>query len=975
MAPKKEGKERPPPIRQRLRQWLQENEVVGSKNLPSDGALLMRIANNLNRPQSLESTELNDIRTGGAPFEGSSSPEEGTDYTEALVVGTDNQVAGDLVELRQTGSRMPVFAVYMGYFGERNHFYAVNGKWITSLAFSPRFTVSNFATAEDLRPLLQKFPQDVSPSQFESMRTDEMGPNREDGAHLIKRMADFKLAAEAIYQNNLTQLDGARATLAHPRNTTYLSLFEVAEALLPQTLKKNGEFSAPALYAVHTALSANELGFVPLSPSSGIHRKSHLFEVFSQRQTAIVEKIAVLVREYTEYSSKTRRRRNSATAAQDTALGVFVQQAQKAVEASRQHRRVTSYGILEPSSSQVTIPEPKWSAVSKDVLAFLEMWASYSIFGAASRFHAHGALILRALKLYDGVRLDQRTAWLFLQEIGMISPWEVSSRYQARLPGTSIIRGGGLEREKPKMDLSKREDIAAGHRKDVEGTAFCIDAPSTVVIDDGISLERTDAADEFWIHIHAADPASGIKPNSELSKYMELIPETMYLPGHFQAMLPSELGEDGTKDYKSDSLIKKYSLQKDAPALTFSAKVNRAGDLLDYKVEASSLRNVVYMDPADVFDFCKEQPHIAEKPPTVIEAGTPPKDAAIVPERTMVLPKDLDSPNQADLLTLYELTSAIRRKRLDKGAWPYFFPRPSVSVSFDTTEPAQTEPGTITIPADPYIRASDEPSSICSVVSDSMVLAGEIAARWCADRGIAIPYRRDTKSGENREQALEFASKEIYPLINQGINASMRQRAELAHLTGSIEISTQPGPYFLLGLDMYAKATSPLRRYSDLIAHWQIHEALAHEHRTQRAIDPATDNVDAIVPFSRAELASSLPMLQLRERLGRMAARNGVQDWILIALLRRWQFDTASGAQQPPLRMRFRVDTRRRGGVVGRLDLFDLEAAMDLDGMAGVALVNDTEVSDLFEVELADIDVHAGQIFVKAIRRLPKAEE
>lgn len=966
--PKDDNKKSKIPIRERLRQWLEEQVQQGSKKLPTDGALLGSIKNSLSRPQSIESAEMNDIRTADPTFEGSSSPEEGTDYTEALVVGADNQVAGDLVELRQAGSRMPVFAVYMGYFGERNHFYAANGKWITSLGFSSRFAVSNFASAEDLEPLWAKFPEGVSASEFEFMRENEKGPTRQDGAHLIDRMTDFKLTAEAVYQNNLAQLDGARATLASP-HTTYLSLFQVADILLPASLKTNGHFSAPALYAVHRALLTNELGFTPLSQSSGVHRQGHLFEVFSQNQAAIVEKIAVMVRHYTTYTSKLTRKRVPET--KETALGVFILQARQAVLASREKRQFTRYGILEPLSTRITIPELKWSPLSKDIIAFLEMWASYNIFDSASRFHAYGALILRSLNLYDNMRFDQRTAWMFLQEIGIISPWEVSSRYQTRLPGTSIVRGGGLERKTPKIEESKREDIAAGDRKDVAATAFCIDAPSTVVIDDAISLERTDSGDEFWIHVHAADPASGIKPNSQLSNYMELIPENLYLPGHFQAMLPSELGEDDGKDFKSESLIKQYSLQKDAPALTFSAKVNRSGHILDYKVEASSLRNVVYMDPADVFDFCKET-HVATKSATVIEAGTPPEETKLIPKRTMVSSQNLDESNQRDLLTLYELTNAIRDQRLEKGAWPYFSPRPSVSVSFDNIEPSDTQPGEITIPADPYIRASDEPSTVCSVVSNSMVLAGEIAARWCSDRNIPIPYRRDTQLGENKTQALEYANKEIYPLLNQGIDVGMRTRMELSQLTGSIEIASEPGPYFLLGLDMYAKATSPLRRFSDLITHWQIHAALAHERTMQRAINPSMDKVDELLPFSHAELTDTLSLLQLRERLGRMAARNGVKGWILLALLRRWQFDKSKGAE--PLRMQFRVDTRRRGGVVGRLDLFDLEAAMDTDGLAGVALAKDIEVSDRFEVELADIDVHGGHIFVKALRRVPKKE-
>ncbi|MGD2019936.1 MAG: RNB domain-containing ribonuclease, partial [Thiohalocapsa sp.] len=38
--------------------------------------------------------------------------------------------------------------------------------------------------------------------------------------------------------------------------------------------------------------------------------------------------------------------------------------------------------------------------------------------------------------------------------------------------------------------------------------------------------------------------------------------------------------------------------------------------------------------------------------------------------------------------------------------------------------------------------------------------------------------------------------------------------------------SVEPGPHFGLGLDAYARATSPLRRYADLLVHQQLRAAL-----------------------------------------------------------------------------------------------------------------------------------------------------
>jgi hypothetical protein len=863
---------------------------------------------------------------------------------------------------RQTGSRVPLFAIYLGYFGERNHFYAVNGRWLTSMGYSPLFTVSKFASQEELAPVMAKLPQKASIEEFEELRRNEKGPLRDDGARLIQKMVDFRLKAEAVHLKNLGKLDAVRTFLSTQRQVSYLSLFEIADILLPASLKVDDHFPSFALYAVHAALYQTEIGFRPLSPSSDCHRRDHLFEIFPQSHVQTINKVVTLVRDYTDTSVK-RLKTPKPDGLEETLLEKFIIQARKTVLASRSKRQWTPHGILAPGDG-MQLPQLEWSRSSKDIIAFLEWWASYDLFEAGSKFHGHGALILRALQLYDDTVLDQSTAWTFLQELGIIPPWEVPSRYKVRFPEVTIARGGGLVRETPKdLEESKRPDFAAGVRREhKQSTIFCIDAVSTMVIDDGISLERTDDPDEFWLHVHAADPASSIKPNSDLCKYMELIPENIYLPGHFQAMLPSNLGEeDDAKDYASDGLVSQFSLKSGSPALTFSARVNRAGELLDFRVEPSTLDKVVYLDPQDVSKFCDE-PAPPPVPNYSLIVGTPEGNGEAEMNRPMTAAEDLDASGKEDLLLLYQLAEAIRNRRLKKGAWPYFFPRPSVSVSLHST-PGEAD-GSNILPPDPYIKAAYETSTGCSVVSNTMVLAGEIAARWCSSRGIPIPYRRDVKFRHGIKKALAYATKEIYPLISKGIEPSGSQRQELARHTGGIEISSQPGSYFLLGLDMYAKATSPLRRFSDLLVHWQIHAALQHERTTQRTIDPETDNLDDILPFSSAQLATTLPMLEVREKMARTVSR-GILEWILIALVRAWRFEKTA-----PRKLRFTVGSRWRQGCIGKVDFFNLNAVMDIEGLNQKVLMKNVRVGDQFEVELADVNVHSRRILVKALQYL-----
>lgn len=876
----------------------------------------------------------------------------------------------DLRTFRQLGSRVPVFAVFLGFFGDRNQFYTANGRWITSLGFSARFTVSNFVTARDLEPVLARIPQNATLEQLEELRSTERGPSREDGKLLINKMTAFRLSSEAIYQAHMTKLDSAQDLIASAKGFDYLSLFDMAAILLPEDLKEGDSFSAPALYAVHTALSRNETALSPLSPSTDCHRQSHLFELFPLNHVQLVAKIATWVREYTEFCAK-KLRPPTPGEMDEIVLGRFILEARQAVTTSRGSREWTRHGILKASPG-VTLPRVEWSSSSQDVITFLERWASYNLFDSGSRFHSHGALLLRALGLYEDTALDQSTAWLFLQEIGVVAPWEIPSRYKVRFPGTRIARGGGITRRVPRdVTQSTRPDIAAGHRKARAGSAtFCIDAPSTVVIDDGISLERTERPDEFWVHVHVADPASVIKPDSEMCKFMELIPENIYLPGHFQAMLPEDLGEDDSGDCGSESLIRQHSLRAGAPALTFSAKVNEAGDLLEYQVEPSTLENVIFLDPADVSAFCGVQTTAPLAQSSALEVGSPPdRLAGHVPQRVMSNTRDLDDASRSDLLTLHRLAEAIKQRRLDRGAWPYFSPRPSVQVLFNEAIPGTGAlKNAAVFPADPYIKVSTDPSTDCPVVNTTMVLAGSIAARWCSSRGVPIPYRRDAKSAANFEAAHQYATTEIYPLIRQGIEPSESHRQELARLTGGVQLSTEPGPYFLLGLDMYTKATSPLRRFSDLLVHWQMHAALAHERQTQRRIDAAVDDLDKILPFTKESLGrTTLPLLHMREKMARTVSR-GTLDWIHIALVRAWKFE-----DKAPRTLRFTVSSRWGQGLLGSLDLFNLRAVMDVAGIGGCCLIRDVRIGDEFEVELADVNTHARQIVVKALRYLGKS--
>jgi exoribonuclease-2 len=97
-----------------------------------------------------------------------------------------------------------------------------------------------------------------------------------------------------------------------------------------------------------------------------------------------------------------------------------------------------------------------------------------------------------------------------------------------------------------------------------------------------------------------------------------------------------------------------------------------------------------------------------------------------------------------------------------------------------------------------------------ALVTDLMLMAGEAAARFCSQRGLPIPY------------ATQPAPEQIQQ--PEGMAAMYAYRRQFKPSRTSVE----PGSHFGLGLDVYARATSPLRRYADLLVHQQI-RALLHD--------------------------------------------------------------------------------------------------------------------------------------------------
>lgn len=335
------------------------------------------------------------------------------------------------------------------------------------------------------------------------------------------------------------------------------------------------------------------------------------------------------------------------------------------------------------------------------------------------------------------------------------------------------VRKYGVPIDFPQEALDECASILANPPADVDASsrvdlthlsAYAIDDAGTVEVDDAVSAESLDEG-RIRVWVHVADPSRWVTMNSTLDITARGRATTLYYPTELVPMFPLDIAA-GPMSLGANA--------EASEAMTIRADVDADGNIEDFDITPS----LVKIDRRWTYDEV---------------------DA------------ELDSVTcDASLRLLYKVASARDERRADDGSVTIILPETSIKVQGATARGGEDD-------ATVEMVKLESNTASRTLVSELMILAGDVVARFGIKENLPLPFRGQ---GEPR-----LMSDDEWDEIPEGICQDMAMRSCMNASTGG----ATPRPHSGLGLDAYVQFTSPIRRYADLLAHYQIKAYLRGE--------------------------------------------------------------------------------------------------------------------------------------------------
>lgn len=768
------------------------------------------------------------------------------------------------------------------------------GPWIhryDTIAAGPWFVVKKFADASEYAKLKEYLPDKALPvTMLNRKDSNDCFVPVEVSAPITEKMQAFQRAADKIYRSQASRIDSAFELIAQPNDPTYMTLDEITRIVLKKD--KSAKISREELYAVHKACSLYNPGFL----EDLMHWQSQTFEILSKRDAALITQIKRWVRDHNEHNvSLLYGIRNSHN---QSILEIFANEVRPIIAKSRKHRKLYMDLYLGLSKDQPTttmdgisyqiIPGTNISPSTSLILKFLELWAGRMGNGMTARsLTVLGAAIIKSTKLYDfGEKVNGSVALTLLKECGVISPWkqteDIGGRLSDPLQGDNkqtkeLLLGSS---EEYAQNIFKHDSMAELRHDWGDMPVFCIDSAGTVEVDDGISLEATSTPGTYWIHTHIANPSAFISPDSKTVELAQQQYSSVYLPDRINRMIPVS------------GLVAEFSLGKGRPVLTISTKLDMDGVVLDRQVRSGFINNVLRLTPQTLYQHLGQQFTREESKTNVYIVGRPSnvdgehkhvenrlsEQAVETLHRIQQLVTAWSKRNDAswNRKWRYTMWKALPEFRVhhakyessDFTKFRRFVGDPTIAVKTSTWEPHQSR----------LVSPKEDTSEI---VSKCMILSGYTAAMWCSERGVPAVFRGSKYNTSTNLNALAAIATQKAPTLREDILQAVQYR-NMEFETKAFS-STRPVKHEILPLEAYMQVTSPLRRFDDLLNHWQIEVALRTEAKLGRP-PTAFDVVD--YPHSEDKIKQLIERKSVVMRKNIVRVRNADSHWLRQFLVR-----------------------------------------------------------------------------------------
>ena len=893
--------------------------------------------------------------------------EEGTMGVNRYAMGPGDAI--ELIRPTSTSTSNTQFAVYVKSVGVQDLFIIEDGRYVTLLYSRLKsYPVKRFVDPSIFEPLLPHLPSDsdlVSGNLHgQKLPVDTIGDLAPAlVATLRQELSRLKEEVLSFRREYVHVMERTNDLLAHEDQWRIMNVEDCIEELLG---KSRADLTPGALLAFHKVVETDptgcqiakqiDQGFIIILTPKALVRK------FDQVQE--------WTRQYQEAAAQASLGKNVQTSLSGNPLSTFIDKARRIILKSRKIRSPTTIGNLGPSSGyrneqgRIAKYETGEKFTENDYMIIEFIWNAFLrkprvMFNGAAKSTA--SVIMRAIGAYPSLRLEAKIGRLLLQELGVRPPWAEISDEDVSLPVPGRRNGAKAERlfresEEQVIALKMNQtrkipfvDKMAHLRRDFgDTTVYCLDSHSSRILDDGFSVEPDESLPgAYRLYAHIAHPSAFLDKGHIFAQRAAHYTSSLFTSRQSYPMLPY-------------NFALAVSLEESRMTLSVSGLIMPDGEVRDTRIEPTKINRIVRILPEAVDRILGL--HQEDDEATFV-LGSLQDTHARTSQSKKVAAADLELAESHRstleiIRKLCELRYGRRRHEVtDYLNAPYANVNANTWVSFTEEYSGKIDHSQHYV-GDPILSLTSRRRESIGLFSDRcrvdtlitqvMHVCSEMAARWCHERKIPGIYQGSEPQGTFTTSKLS------------------KTEPNLPSLHPVSRFSATAIPHVLINCSEYMRFTSPLRRYHDLLNHWQVDGFLRNEAKFQDGL--VTPDTETLLPFPQQFFEDYIKSSSARIRELEKLMKRSRNHWMFQAFFRAFHFKEAQlpevwdmriGALLPP--SQHEGDT----GIRGRLIPFHLEPVKVLRSDAGFEKT--ATYGHYLPVKIELVDVEMPCLWVKAV--------